>query len=449
MDRKKCSSKKHSNIVAISYCKVCKIYLCNKCQNLHSELFENHHSFNIDKNINEIFTGFCEKENHNIKFQYYCKNHNILCCAACICKIKDQGNGEHKDCTVLTIKEIKDEKKNILKENINFLKDLPNTLEKSINDLQIMLNKINEKKEELKIEIQKIFTKIRNELNNREDELLLEIDQKFNDKYFNEDIIKEGEKLPNKIKASLEKGINLDREWNDEDLNNIIYDCIEIENNVNNIKKINENIKMSKLNEKIIIDFNIPNEDNINNILEKIKKFGKLELFQSNIIKNDEDIKMISDWIKPNSNISYKLLFKVSRDGDRISTFTEKVSGKSPTLIIIQSKSGNKFGGYTSVEWKMTGSYSYKNDKYAFIFSIDKKKKFKLKNESCAICGDKNHFAFGGGHDLTIWDKCTTNDNSKDYRYNNSYEMPEPFELTGGNSSFKVQECEVYEVKFS
>jgi len=74
-------------------------------------------------------------------------------------------------------------------------------------------------------------------------------------------------------------------------------------------------------------------------------------------------------------------LFKVSRDGDRISTFTEKVSGKSPTLIIIQSKSGNKFGGYTSVEWKMTGRYSYKNDKYAFIFSIDKRKKFKLKKE--------------------------------------------------------------------
>jgi len=173
-------------------------------------------------------------------------------------------------------------------------------LEKSINDLQIMLNKINEKKEELKITIQKIFTKIRNELNNREDELLLEIDKKFNDKYFNEDIIKEGEKLPNKIKSSLEKGINLDREWNDEDLNNIIYDCIDIENNVSNIKKINENIKMSKLNEKIIIDFHIPNEDNINNILEKIKIFGKFGLFQSDIIKNDEDKKMISDWIKPN-----------------------------------------------------------------------------------------------------------------------------------------------------
>ena len=50
---------------------------------------------------------------------------------------------------------------------------------------------------------------------------------------------------------------------------------------------------------------------------------------------------------------------------------------------------------------------------------------------------------------MTIWDKFTTNDNSKSYSYNHSYEMTEPYELTGGNSSFNVQECEVYEVQFS
>ena len=156
---------------------------------------------------------------------------------------------------------------------------------------------------------------------------------------------------------------------------------------------------------------------------------------------------MISNWINPNVGISLKLLYKVSRDGDRISTFIQKVSGISPTLILIQSKSGFKFGGYTSVEWNMSGYYTYKDDKSAFIFSIDKRKKYKLKNGN-AICGDPNHFAFGGGHDLTIWDKCTTNDNSKDYSYNSSYEMPEKYELTGGNRSFYVQELEVYQVSF-
>ena len=27
--------------------------MCNKCQNLHKELFDNHHLFNLDKNVDE------------------------------------------------------------------------------------------------------------------------------------------------------------------------------------------------------------------------------------------------------------------------------------------------------------------------------------------------------------------------------------------------------------
>ena len=160
---------------------------------------------------------------------------------------------------------------------------------------------------------------------------------------------------------------------------------------------------------------------------------------------------MIANWIKPNTDMDFKLLYKVSRDGDRTSTFSEKVAGISPTLVIIHSKSGYTFGGYTSVEWNMTGYYSYKTDENAFIFSMDKRKRYnlKLKKSSYAICGDPQHFAFGGGHDLTIWDKCISNDNSKDYSYNHTYEMPEKHELTGGNGNFYVQDCEVYQVLFN
>ncbi len=104
--------------------------------------------------------------------------------------------------------------------------------------------------------------------------------------------------------------------------------------------------------------------------------------FNSNIIKKEEYKAIISNWINPHKKITYKLLYHISRDGDRISTFTEKVSGKSPTLVIVQTKSGYKFGGYTSVEWNMSGSYTYKKDKSSFIFSIDKRKKYKLKNIS-------------------------------------------------------------------
>ena len=76
------------------------------------------------------------------------------------------------------------------------------------------------------MEIQKIFTKIRNAINDREDELLLKIDNIFNDKYLNEDIIKKGEKLPKQIKLYLDKGKEINKEWDEDNLNLYIYDCI-------------------------------------------------------------------------------------------------------------------------------------------------------------------------------------------------------------------------------
>ena len=113
---------KNIQIDAINYCQECKIYLCNLCQNYHSELFENHHLNNLIKNIKDIFTGFCEEINHNqYKLNYFCKTHNKLCCMACLCKIEKTGNGQHNKCDVCILEEIKDEKKNNLKQNIEKL----------------------------------------------------------------------------------------------------------------------------------------------------------------------------------------------------------------------------------------------------------------------------------------------------------------------------------------
>ena len=69
-----------------------------------------------------------------------------------------------------------------------------------------IFQKINNSNEKLKLKISNIFTKIRNAINEREDELLLEVENIFNKTFFKEDIIKNGEKLPNQIKINLEKG---------------------------------------------------------------------------------------------------------------------------------------------------------------------------------------------------------------------------------------------------
>ncbi len=176
--QKKCSLKKHSEIDAIFYCQECNIYMCNKCLNHHSELFENHNKFELGKeNIN---TYFCKEQNHRAELKFYCKNHNKLCCTACISKIKGEDYGQHTDCDVCLIQKISDEKINKLKDNIKYLEDISLIIEDSMNELKKIIIKIDERKEELKIQVSKIFTKIRSALNEREDQLLLEIDNKFN-----------------------------------------------------------------------------------------------------------------------------------------------------------------------------------------------------------------------------------------------------------------------------
>ena len=107
---------------------------------------------------------------------YFCKTHNELCCAACISKIKGKGNGQHSDCDICFVDDVKDTKKNKLKDNIKKLEELSNSLKQTIVDLKNILEKNEKDKEELKSYIQNIFSKLRNALNDREDELLLEVD---------------------------------------------------------------------------------------------------------------------------------------------------------------------------------------------------------------------------------------------------------------------------------
>ena len=169
----KCSSEEHKEVDANYYCQKCNIYICNKCEKYHKILFINHNLITLDKDITKIFTGFCNVENHQIELDFFCKEHNILCCTKCISRIKRKENGIHTDCNVCYYEDIINEKKENLKNNIKILEDLSNSLQSSIDELKIIVEKISKNKEEIKLNIQRAFTKIRNEINNREDELLL------------------------------------------------------------------------------------------------------------------------------------------------------------------------------------------------------------------------------------------------------------------------------------
>ena len=236
-------------------------------------------TIDLNNNIQDIFTGFCKQENHINKLEFFCKNHNELVCVACISKLKNKFYGQHTDCEICNIEEIQKEKKNNLNKNIICLEDLSKSLEKSIAELKNLFEKINENRDNIKVRIQRVFTAIRNSLNDREDELLSEVDKSLKDMFFDEDYVKKGDKLPNKIKMSLKKGKEINQDW-DKDLTLSINNSIEIENALKDINDLNENIENYREMKNVEVKFSPTNEYRLYYILEVIKNFG--QIFKNN-----------------------------------------------------------------------------------------------------------------------------------------------------------------------
>ena len=88
-----------------------------------------------------------------------------------------------------------------------------NKFDGDIEKIKEIIEKVIKDKDDLKLTIQNLFTKIRNALNIREDQILQEIDNLYNEKYFKEDIIKMREKLQHEIKSLLDKGNVINKEW--------------------------------------------------------------------------------------------------------------------------------------------------------------------------------------------------------------------------------------------
>ena len=445
-----CSFKDHNGIEAISYCYKCQIYLCNKCLNYHKGLFDNHPVYNIDKMKEENFTGFCKEENHNIKLEYFCKNHNQLCCCFCISKLKGKGNGQHNNCDICFIEDIKEEKSNKLKENIKSLEELSNKLEESIKNLKIIFEKITENKEKIKLEIQKIFTKIRTELNEREDILLLKVDQYFDNNYFNEDIIKQSDKLPIKIKLSLERGKLIEGEWKDNNkLNILLNDCINIENNLKDINVINESINKYNKNDKRNIQFYAETD----NLIKKIKNYGCLSNFDSLILKNEDDINKFYKIFENDEMINnMNLLYRSSRDGFNYLSIVNKINNKSNLIFLYLTGKDRIFGGFIQTKLEninLNGSRKYYKDENAFVFSLNHNKKYKILVPQNAIAFDSTYFILignnGNGNGFyyyqnVIYDKELIN-------VTKIYEFSKNSELTEGLG--QLTELEIFETKFN
>ena len=256
-----------------------------------------------------------------------------------------------------------------------------------------------------------------------------------------------------------------------DDLINLQFeiDMMKIKNFIIHLKKsqsLNEDIiKMLCENLKKCQEENLILNNRINDLEKRIKiledKFeekvttetvqtsdnAKNEFFFSDIL-NDDDKKLLKEWSNENNNKSIKLLYKASRDGDGYQDFYNKCENKGPTITIVLTTLGNKFGGYTSISWKKpTLPKVYYADKNSFLFSLNKKKKYFLKIEGTihAICMWKDKGpSFGFGNDMNINNNCLHNYGSyNDCPY--TYET-EKCELNGGEFYFMVKDYEVYSI---
>ena len=213
------------------------------------------------------------------------------------------------------------------------------------------------------------------------------------------------------------------------------YDHVSKKQMIDCDKKIERiNIKMNRLNK-----LNIYQDSNYLNKIQSV--------MSKNILLNNEDFDLIKYFINK-GNIKLSLLYKATIDSDFSNKFHEKCDNNAPTITLVKTEDGLRFGGYTTQTWN--NDEECKQDDEAFLFSINLRKKYEIKKGAeCAIyCGGEYGPTFGEGFDL-----CLCNNfmgvNGSYSNFPKSYgKGSSTNELTEKNKNFKINEVEVYLVNF-
>ena len=228
---------------------------------------------------------------------------------------------------------------------------------------------------------------------------------------------------------------------NDKQIVNILIDkvaILEIKN-----KNLESEVKYLKTeNEKMM--------NNLNEINEYIKDQKEKEriknlIFNDSLILGKDETKMVQEWIKPNSKLKTKLLYRVSREGEGF--FDKLCTNKGPIVIFAKLNNGFRFGTY-SKSWNIISGWV--QDKDAFIFSLNNKLKFMNNNTNCTVYhGAFPDFGDGNFNELVIARKCLkgTNNYVDDRGSAFSFKI---IDLIGvdaqGNYRFDIEDYEVYSV---
>ena len=248
-----------------------------------------------------------------------------------------------------------------------------------------------------------------------------------------------------------------------QNFNIVSNDKESLVNDINILKTTLENQQKASINEdeiKRLIEensiFRIKAQENellkkqIEDLQYQIQMSQEKEEYDENnevkgdIIHDMRELEMITKKInKENKKVIINLLYKASADGDRASIFHEKCDNAKSTIVLVETKNGMRFGGYTTCSW--SGNCVDKTDTNAFIFSFDKMKTYdNIPGEEAIGCYPKFGPIFLGCQ-IKINDNFFTKGGTT-FEKELNFNTEEDYELTNGDREFEVKDIEVYEV---
>ena len=248
-----------------------------------------------------------------------------------------------------------------------------------------------------------------------------------------------------------------------QNFNIVSNDKESLVNDINILKTTLENQQKASINEdeiKRLIEensiFRIKAQENellkkqIEDLQYQIQMSQEKEEYDENnevkgdIIHDMRELEMITKKInKENKKVIINLLYKASADGDRASIFHEKCDNAKSTIVLVETKNGMRFGGYTTCSW--SGNCVDKTDTNAFIFSFDKMKTYdNIPGDEAIGCYPKFGPIFLGCQ-IKINDNFFTKGGTT-FEKELNFNTEEDYELTNGDREFEVKDIEVYEV---
>ena len=152
------------------------------------------------------------------------------------------------------------------------------------------------------------------------------------------------------------------------------------------------------------------------------------------------------------------MIYRATEDGDKAADFHRKCDAIGPNVILIKTRKGNIFGGFTFKNWEHLqrdidvnrpnlGSAS--RDSNAFGFSVNNQKIYNNeKPNEFAIWCNRNFGPTFKNNLFQIFDSCMRKGGYCSIRANSHFGGQNyDYEISGGESRFKVEELEVFEIK--